>query len=190
LSNYFNFKSLISQSSILFCLLNKKHNEKILDSVLETLIESSLTISKENWIESCHAINILGESAKINQKALNSLLLISNLNSTTINYDLNRSICNSSQNNDDSMSENIIASNNEHKKGGIDQWPWELACIYADVLAEVCLNGSQSLIKKKALLGFNKDSNESFKMNRKNIKGYGLLDLARYQFYKRNQEGK
>jgi hypothetical protein len=146
-----------------------------------------------------HAINMIGECAKLNIKALNSLLLISNLNSSSANYDLNRSISNSSQANEENLSESNNSVNNytrtkiygiANSDGGIENWPWELACIYADVLAEICINGSQSSIKKKALLGFCKDSGEALKINRKNLKGYGLIDLARFQLRpKKNREG-
>lgn len=142
--------------------------------------------------------------------ALNALLLISNLSTSSFTYDLNRTISNSSQT-DNTQENNGSSGQNSNDTGGVDMsfatanylgtrrshsvadWPWELACSYADILAEVCVNGSQSTLKKKALLGFNKDSKEALqnKYRKSQLKGYGLLDLAQLQAkLKRHQEGK
>lgn len=141
--------------------------------------------------------------------ALNALLLISNLSTSSFTYDLNRTISNSSQT-DNTQENNGSSDQNSSGTGGVDMsfapanylgtrrnhsvahWPWELACSYVDILAEVCVNGSQSTLKKKALLGFNKDSKEALqnKYRKSQLKGYGLLDLTQLQAkLKRHQEG-
>jgi len=173
----FNTSPLINQASIILAILNKKYAEKMLDLALESLIECSASIARDSWIDSAHALYIIGESAKVNWKALNCLLLVSNLNSSSGNYDLARSISNSSSN--DNGSE--VGSTQSYLRNGLETWPWELACIYADVLAEVCVSGRQAAIKKRALLGFNKDSRDVFNSKQKNLKGFGLLDLTRFR---------
>lgn len=40
---------------------------------------------------------------------------------------------------------------------GINTWPWELAVTYADILADICLNASTSVIRKRSLIGQNRD---------------------------------
>ena len=137
-------------------------------------------------IDNVFALNVIGECAKLNLKALNCLLLISKLSSTSVNYDLSRSISNSSKNtetlknqSDQTSNSSFHMSSRTQVKRGIESWPWELACVYAEILSEVCINGSLSQIKKKALLGFNGDSKEAFNVRHTDLKGYGLLDLTR-----------
>lgn len=187
----FSVSAIVSQAALILSLLNRKYSEKILDISLECLIELTTNIAKNNWIDSAHALCIIGECGKLNLKAMNSLLLISNLSSSSFTYDLSRIISNSSHPTEDAGSESQNSSNfiGEKKTNGVETWPWELGFIYAEVLAEICINGSISLIKKKALLGFNTDSNEVFSSKQKNLKGYGLIDLIRYQGkIKSNQE--
>jgi len=183
----FNTSPLINQASIILAILNKKHVEKVVDLALESFIECSTSIARDNWIDSANALYIIGESAKINLKALNCLLLVSNLNSSSANYDLSRSISNSSS--DDYNSQ--VSSTQSYLLNGLETWPWELACIYVDVLTEVCVNGTQAAVKKRALLGFNKNSQDLFKSKQKNLKGFGLLDLTRFRLkVASDQEGK
>lgn len=185
-SDNFTLSPTMTQASVILALLNKKYQEKLLDLSLESLIECSTSLTKENWIDSYHALNIIGECSKINLKALNSFLLISNSTLSSYAYDLSRSISNSSQNEETCSETSFLSSN---KKNGIETWQWELGCTYADILGEICINGSQSFLKKKALLGFNKDSKQALNQKKKQLKGYGLLDLTRFQLkLKQNEE--
>ncbi len=193
-----NISSLVTQASVLLSMLNRKFVEKQLDNCLEEVIECASRIGKDNWVDSAHALCIIGESAKVNMKALNVLLLISNLSLASFHQDLNRTISNSSktetqENGGGSEQGGEVAYGSFGVGGrrGVESWQWELACTYADVLAEVCVNGTQSVIKKKALLGFHKDSRDALqnKYKRVRLKGYGLLDLTQIQT-RQKKEGK
>ena len=92
-----NISSLVTQASVLLSMLNRKFVEKQLDNCLEEVIECASRIGKDNWVDSAHALCIIGESAKVNMKALNVLLLISNLSLASFHQDLNRTISNSSK---------------------------------------------------------------------------------------------
>ena len=75
----------------------------------------------------------------------------------------------------------FFTDNTENLKFGIYNWPWELACSYIEILADICINGTSSIIKKNALVGFNKDANEALRSkNKSGLKGYGLLDMAQH----------
>lgn len=79
-----------------------------------------------------------------------------------------------------STQRSLISKDNKY---GIESWRWELGAIYIDVLTDICLNATQTQIKRKALLGFNKDASDAIK-NRKlkqNLAGFGLLDMARFE---------
>jgi hypothetical protein len=77
-------------------------------------------------IDSSHAFYILGECAKLNVKALNALLTISNFVPSSSFADLMRNSYNSSNKED----ENSQSSQSDLKKNGIDFWPWELGHTY------------------------------------------------------------
>lgn len=57
-----------------------------------------------------------------------------------------------------------------------------------EVLTDICINGNQSTIRKKALYGFHKDVNQSFNIKQKDLKGYGLLDAARFNLKQKKKE--
>ncbi len=54
-----------------------------------------------------------------------------------------------------------------------------------DVLTDIVINGSHSAIRKKALLGFHKEASQVFDLKLKELKGYGLLDTARFNLKKK-----
>lgn len=110
------------QLSNLYLCLMKRNSEKLIEPIIENLIESSTNINKEYWIDSSHALFIFGECAKLNMRVLNALLLISNNNFQT--NDLNRSERSSIVNNKEDNS--LI----DFKKNGIETWSWELGHAY------------------------------------------------------------
>ena len=69
------------------------------------------------------------------------------------------------------------------RKIQIESWNWELACLYVDILADICINSSQAAIKKRALYGFHRDAKEATKSRiiKQNLPGYGILDTAKFQ---------
>lgn len=63
---------------------------------------------------------------------------------------------------------------------GINGWHWEVAITYTDILAEICLYGTNANIQKIALMGINKEVSEPFKRGYTSVPlvSAGLLDLA------------
>lgn len=63
---------------------------------------------------------------------------------------------------------------------GINGWHWEVAITYTDILAEICLYGTNANIQKMALMGINKEVSEPFKRGYTSVPlvSAGLLDLA------------
>ncbi len=83
-------------------------------------------------------------------------------------------------NNTNSLSDKSLYTS---KKNEIDTWNWELACLFVDILADICINSLQAAIKKKALYGFHKDAKEAVKSRfiKPHLHGYGILDTAKFQ---------
>lgn len=54
-----------------------------------------------------------------------------------------------------------------------------------DVLTDICINGTQSIIRRKALYGFHKEASQAFELKQRGIKGFGLLDTARFHLTKK-----
>lgn len=48
-SDNFSLSATMTQASVILALLNKKYQEKLLDLSLESLIECSTSLTKENW---------------------------------------------------------------------------------------------------------------------------------------------
>ena len=48
-SDNFTLSPTMTQASVILALLNKKYQEKLLDLSLESLIECSTSLTKENW---------------------------------------------------------------------------------------------------------------------------------------------
>ena len=70
----------------------------------------------------------------------------------------------------------------------MDNWGWELSCLYVEMLADICIcQSSSAIIKKKTLLGFHQDAIEALKplSATANLKGYGLVDTARFRLRRR-----
>ena len=78
---------------------------------------------------------------------------------------------------------NSLIEKNAIKNLKIETWKWELACLYVEILADICINSAQASIKKKSLFGFHKDIDEAFKSKsfKVNGNGYGILDTAKFQ---------
>ena len=77
-------------------------------------------------IDSSNALYIMGECAKLNVKALNALLTISNFVPSSSFTDLMRD----SYTSDIKEKDNSQSSQLDFKKNGIDFWPWELGHTY------------------------------------------------------------
>ena len=78
------------------------------------------------------------------------------------------------------------------RKNEMDAWDWELACLFVDILADICIHSPHITIKRKALCGFHQEPTEAFKSRiiKPNVHGYGIIDTARFQLIvKENQEG-
>ncbi len=175
---------LLKNSIILFNYLLKTKNkpdEEQLEFHLNDILECSSQINnnQDRLIECINAFYILGECSKINVNVLHVFLSISQtsyikLNDRKSNLNLRESSMYKNKNNNIDNNDNI----------GIEQWDWELACLYVEVLSDIILNSTSFLIKKKALFGFHNDETEVLNQL-KNIHcdliGYGLIDAARFQ---------
>jgi hypothetical protein len=111
------------------------------------------------------AFYILGECSKVSLKVLDTLLVISHGADVAV----------------DSARSDVSGK----LKFAIQTWPFELTCVYVEVLTGVCLNAPNSLIKRKALLGQAKDAYEILKskqssMTTKSTWACGLLELATF----------
>lgn len=109
---------------------------------------------------------MLGECAKLNLTCLNALLKIAE--GKQIESDAK------------SLPSSISKTEDKTAKftSGIHTWRWEIGCVYAEVLADICIYGSRSDIKKRALLGWNKTVDDCFKNKGKNQISFGLLDIT------------
>ena len=106
---------------------------------------------------------MLGECAKLNISCLNALLKIAS----------------GKQNESEAKGSATTGSKNAPKStSGIYAWRWEIGCVYAEVLADICIYGGTSEIKKRALLGWNKTVDDCFKNKNKNQTSFGLLDIT------------
>lgn len=74
------------------------------------------------------------------------------------------------------------------KRFGLESWPWELGCVYVEVLTEICIQSLNPQIKRRALLGFNKDAYEILE-TKLLANGFGLLEASRFQLNRLSQEG-
>ncbi len=68
---------------------------------------------------------------------------------------------------------------------GLQGWHWEVAVTYCDLLADICLHGATSKIRKLALLGNNKDASEAHRKRKSQpgapMDSAGLLDLLYFK---------
>jgi hypothetical protein len=83
----------------------------------------------------------------------------------------------------ESISSMLKLSKTNKKPTGIQTWSWELGYIYIEILSDICVNGTHSDIRRKALLGKNKTANEAFKRtksHRNRLSSYGLLDMIKF----------
>ena len=74
------------------------------------------------------------------------------------------------------------------KRFGLESWPWELGCVYVEVLTDICIQSLNPQIKRRALLGFNKDAYEILE-TKLLANGFGLLEASRFQLNRLSQEG-
>lgn len=111
------------------------------------------------------AFHIIGECAKQNIRILDEFIRLSG----------------SKQKHSETsfMSKSLSTSH----KFGLESWPWELGCVYVDVLADICIYAANPVIKRRALLGFAKDAHEILKSNLlvNSSAGYGLLEAGKFQ---------
>ncbi len=68
------------------------------------------------------------------------------------------------------------------KPTGIQTWNWELGYMYVEILSDICINGTHSEIRRKALLGTNKTADEALrkKPNKNRLTSFGLLDMIKF----------
>lgn len=118
-------------------------------------------------VDCIHAIYVLGECAKLNISCLNALLKIAEGKQ-------NEGDTNSSA----TTSKTKTEENDEKLTSGIRSWRWEIGCVYAEILADICIYGAKSEIKKRALLGWNKTVDDCFKNKKNNQTSFGLLDIT------------
>lgn len=155
--------NILTKSVEVYSCLNGKYTDEQLDNVLFNFIESMYTIDQENWIDCANAFNILGECAKRNKKVMKTFLYVSN---------------------------GGYPDEDERVKLNIETWRWELAFIYVDILANICINSTIASIKKKALLGFHQDANEALTNKNVHLNGYGLIDTAKFKINRaKNHQG-
>jgi len=76
------------------------------------------------------------------------------------------------------------------RKNEMDAWDWELACLFVDILSDICIHSPHITIKRKALCGFHKEPTEAFKSRiiKPILHGYGIIDTARFQLIVNNNE--
>lgn len=177
-------KSFLSNAVELYCALGRKSTPELLDKIINNLINStSIDINQYNWIDCSLALYIIGECAKLNLKALNLFL-----NMSKGYEDL-----------EDQSTYFTPEFSPRKSRSGLENWMCEIACVYADILADICVNASHSSIKRKALLGSHNDAAEIFNNKKpetpsQNQKpsSFGLIDLAKFQIKNppSNKEGK
>lgn len=120
---------------------------------------------------------ILGECSKLNLKALEAFISLSQEQEKN------------SVNNSTLV---VLKSTPRRSKYGLESWPCELGCVYVEILADICINSNNSLIKRRALIGFHKDAVEilNLKWTNRLSMGYGLLETAKFQpLNLKNEEG-
>lgn len=154
-----NFQDKFLWSTIeLFNLLKSKYMPKQLDQFLNTF--ESLIFSDEKWLDASLSLYILAECSKMNSEALDIFLQLSlkhdNSEDQLLNYKPIKTI----------------------KSSGLLKWPIDLACVYVELLSDICINGSSVLIRRKALLGNHKEAGEVFNKNEPRV--IGLLDAAKF----------
>ena len=173
---------LLKHSILLFNYLlrvkNKPDEEKLefhLNNILEC--SSQINNSQDYFIECINAFYILGECSKMNVNVLHVFLSISRTSFIKLNDRKSAFSLKGS-----SMYNNNINDKNENI--GMEQWDWELACLYVEILSDIVINSTSFLIKKKALFGFHNDETDvlnQLKSLRNDLIGYGLIDSARFQ---------
>ncbi|RNA39830.1 transmembrane protein -like, partial [Brachionus plicatilis] len=144
----------------LFKLLKSKYDRKILDEFLTTF--DSLVFRDENWLDASLSLYILAECSKINIKALDIFLQLSFKDD---DYE-------------DRLIRDEISPRKTLKSSGLFKWSIELTCVYVELLADICINGSSPLLKRKALLGNHKEAADVF--NNGDAQVFGLLDTAKF----------
>ncbi|XP_053310253.1 transmembrane protein 232 [Spea bombifrons] len=121
-----------------------------LQEVINNLFSLELGHHQENWLESVVALFILGAAAKLNATCLRALM---EFGQHFFTY-----------------------TEQEQSSCYVSPWPWEVACAYSMVLADICLHGSTSEIQKYAFTGF-QDKHMSHKAVIKEASLNELLNL-------------
>ena len=168
------------------CLTRRMKNDASFEKALAIMAESATTLKKDNWLMASNCLHVLGECSKLSIKVLNLFLSIGlGKNKLSASDDLvERSLF--SYQDEDFMT---TRSGYHRNQFGLESWPWELCCVYVDTLVDVCIKTSQTQIRRKALMGFNKDATEAMKKNiTSNSKPSwcGLLDMAKFQLIVEN----
>lgn len=156
-----NFQDQFLWSSIeLFKLLKSKYTPKQLDDFLYTF--ESLIFRDDKWLDASLSLYILAECSKISLKSLDIFLQLSLKDD---DYE-------------DRLIRDEISPLKAIKSSGLFKWPIELACVYVELLADICINGSSVSIRRRALLGKHKEAGEVFNKSEPQI--VGLLDAAKF----------
>lgn len=126
---------------------------------------------------------IIGECAKVNLRALESFLCIAEGKLPEFYNKSSLSEISHENLQFKSSSSFIKTQANDSSGRGIKTWKWEIGCVYIEMLTDIIIHGGLSAIKKKALLGTNKNADEALrkKLNVNKIDSFGLLDMT--QFY-------
>ena len=123
-------------------------------------------------------MHIIGECSKWNLKSLEAMLSIAegklpdlyNKSSISVNSRVS------------STSTILFNKKSNSEEFGIKTWRWEIGCIYVEILTDIIINGNNSELKRKALLGTNKNADEALKkkQNSNKLQSFGLLDMTRF----------
>ena len=121
---------------------------------------------------------IIGECSKWNMNSLDALLSISegklpdlyNKSSFSVNSRIS------------STSSVLFNRKGNSEEFGLRTWKWEIGCVYVEILSDIIIYGNNSELKRKALLGNNKNADEALKKKQNNSKfvSFGLLDMTRF----------
>jgi hypothetical protein len=121
---------------------------------------------------------IIGECSKWNMQSLDALLSISEGKLPDL-YNKSSSSVNSRVSSTSSV---LLNKKNNSEEFGIKTWRWEIGCVYVEILSDIIINGNNSELKRKALLGNNKNADEALKKKHNNNRliSFGLLDMTRF----------
>ena len=64
---------------------------------------------------------------------------------------------------------------------GINSWPWQVAVTYTNILTDICLKASTSVIQRRSLIGRNCDTRLANRMSfvpQCRLRSAGLVDLV------------